>query len=183
MPNLNVHRARKPQHAEVRLKLIEVEHDPHVPLVNQLLERGAAARESERQRCRRQQCVTGVGPVDDHEDRLPLGQPFQRQAPLLELVEILRAGGEEHRNPSIGHQPVATGPLGEATGRHLVPQSGAGGARDPRGSATHARQDLRTEAGHAEVVGAFSDSLAAGTSCSKASPTSRSVRSALHSVW
>ena len=45
------------------------------------------------------------------------------------------------------------------------------GARGPRGSATQSRQNLRTEAGHAEVAGAFSDSLAAGTSCLKASPT------------
>ena len=59
----------------------------------------------------------------------------------------------------------------EATGRHLVPQPRPGGSRDPRGSATQARQDLRTEAGHAEVAGAFSDSLAAGSSCLKASPT------------
>ena len=106
-------------------------------------------------------------PVGDHEDRLPLGQPFQGPAPLLELVEILRPGGEEH-NPGIGHQPVPTGPLGEATGRHLF-RAAPSGARGSRGSATQSRQDLRTEAGHAEVAGAFSDSLAAGTSCLKAS--------------
>jgi hypothetical protein len=169
--DLNVHRTCEPQHPEIRLDLVEIEHDPYVPLVNQLLERGAAPRERERQRGQPQQCVAGVGPVGDHEDRFPLGQPFQGPPPLLELVEILRPGGEEHRNPGIGHQPIATGPLGEATGRHLVPQPGPGGARGPRGSATQARQDLRTEAGHADVAGAFSDSLAAGTSCLKASPT------------
>ena len=42
VPNLNVHRTREPQHAEVRLELIEVEHDPHVPLADQLFEGGAA---------------------------------------------------------------------------------------------------------------------------------------------
>ena len=114
----------------------------------------------------------GVRPVGDHEDRTPLGQPFQRQPPLLELVEILRPGGEEHRHPGVGQQPVTTGPLGEATGRHLVPEAGPA-ARAPARAVRppQSRQDLRTEAGHAEVAGAFSDSLAAGTSCLKASPT------------
>ena len=93
------------------------------------------------------------------------------QPPLLKLVEIFGSSREKHRNPGIGHQPVATGPLGEAASCHFVPQPGPGSSRGPSGSTTEARQDLWTETGHAEVAGAFSDSLAAGTSCLKASPT------------
>jgi hypothetical protein len=47
--------------------------------------------------------VPGVGTVDDYEDRTLSGQMFQRQPPLLELVEVFWARGEEDRHRRVRH--------------------------------------------------------------------------------
>src|SRR5207342_2760362 len=66
--DLNVHRAREPQHAEVRLNLIQIQDHPDITLSDQLLERPAAARKSDRKTAAAQHQIAGVRPVDDHED-------------------------------------------------------------------------------------------------------------------
>src|SRR4029453_7826176 len=90
VPNLDVHRAGESQHAEVRLDLIEVEHNPDVSVSDKLLQRTAAARKGEREAARFQHQIADVRTVNDQKDRTLQGQMFQRQPPLLELVEVLR---------------------------------------------------------------------------------------------
>jgi hypothetical protein len=68
VPNLYVYRARKPQHTEVRLDLIQIEHHAYVPIGDQPLEFPTAPRVGDRKVAALQHQIAGVRAVDDHED-------------------------------------------------------------------------------------------------------------------
>jgi hypothetical protein len=78
MPDLNMHRTCEPQHAEVRLDLIEIENNTYVPVSDQIFEFPTAPREGHREAAHVQHPIAGVRPIDDHEDRTLLGQMLQR---------------------------------------------------------------------------------------------------------
>ena len=142
VPNLNVYWAREPQHAEVRLDLIEVEHDPDVMISDQLFEFAAAASKCDRQAAGLKHQISRVRAVDDHQNGALRRQVFQRQPPLLELVEVLRPSREEHCNGRIGQITPATCPICECrTCQPVAHQSGGLASGTDGGSKPSTRVD------------------------------------------
>ena len=171
--DLDVHRIREAKHAEVGLDLVDVEHHPHIALVDQLLQRCATAGKGDGQWRRGEYPFASVWPIDDHENRSDVRQPLQRTTPQLELVEVLRPGGEVQRNRTVRNDAGSPRMRPKLWRSDLVPQPARRSVGQPAGPL----EDYTT-IDHCGGVSTFSASFGSTTSRTKAAPISVSPRSA-----